>query len=94
MSGMLRICRKFWRGQYPLLFSFWGFYIGGWIVVSFVSGIIAVVPLVLGLRPLAVLVFALALIGYPVWAAVGVWRSAMLTLTRAGGQIWQKLGFC
>lgn len=89
---MIERLRKFWWGLYPLPKSFWGFFIGGWIL-CFLVGMVGATILRLTLDPScdsifdqcgrsrlvpALLVMAILFNGYPFWAAFGVWRSASI----------------
>ncbi len=68
--------KKLWRGEQPLGRAFWVYFVIGQIGFMFLSFFVAVGFLALGLRPLGVLAVTLAVVVYPVFAAIGVWRSA------------------
>lgn len=76
VSTLTRPFLKLWQGQYTLPVSFWAFLILGTILAPVVAMIIDIpfyfagMPQVLG--PLSVF----AMVVYPAFAAVGVWRSA------------------
>jgi hypothetical protein len=68
-------CKKFWRGGYSLPRSFWGFYVLGLFSYLFLCFLIALPLSSLGLKPLGRALLASYFL-YPLWASVGVWRSA------------------
>ena len=68
--------KKLWRGEQPLGRAFWVYFVIGWIGFIFLSVLVGQVFLVAGVRPLAVVVTALSSLVYPVFAGIGVWRSA------------------
>ena len=72
---------KIWRGQHSLPKAFFGFFLLGSMVLAPLAAMIIAVPFVLidqgqGARA----VFFIALIVYPLFSAVGVWRSANVYL--------------
>lgn len=76
VGAVIRPFLKFWQGQYTLPVAFWVFLIPGTILAPLVAMIVDIpfyfsgMPQVLG--PLSVF----AMIVYPAFAGVGVWRSA------------------
>ena len=68
--------RELWRGEQPLSHAFWIYFVMWWIGLFFLSFFVAVGFAVLGLRPLGILANALAVVAYPFFAGIGVWRSA------------------
>jgi hypothetical protein len=72
---------KLWRGNYSLPVAFWAWFILGSFLAPFVAMIVSV-PFYLAEVPLAEMpqlklpLFVVAMIVYPIFAAVGVWRSA------------------
>jgi uncharacterized membrane protein YdjX (TVP38/TMEM64 family) len=68
---------KLWWGQYPLIVSFWRFFIGGWLLLVFGLAITSyLIRLHLEPRFPGPAIGAAVLFAYHCFAAVGVWRSA------------------
>ena len=67
--------KKLWWGQYPLLRSFWGFYLFGMFCAPFVAAIL-MLPVYFISRGAGLAVGATLCAIYYVVATVGVWRSA------------------
>ncbi len=68
--------KKLWRGEQPLGRAFWVYFVIGWIGFIVLSFLVGLALLVIGIRPLAVVVTAFSMLVYPVFAGIGVWRSA------------------
>lgn len=68
--------KKLWQGEQPLGRAFWVYFVMGWIGFVLLSIIPGLAFLVVGIRPLMVVVTAFSMLVYPVFAAIGVWRSA------------------
>jgi uncharacterized protein len=74
---MIRKLQRFWRGQYSLPKSFWGFFFGGMVVVGACAGAISgVLMVLLHTEPIGHRVMTSLWIGYPCLMGIGVWRSA------------------
>lgn len=74
--------RRVWRGQLSLATAFWKVFVVGWFCSAIVGGftyffIYLVCP------PAARFFLLLMLFVYPLWATVGVWRSANSGKSRA-----------
>ena len=69
--------RSLWSGEYPLRTAFWKFFVGGSIFFFLLCFGLGAAFYLVGLRPLMVAIFAIGLIAYPLFASVGVWRSAI-----------------
>lgn len=67
---------KLWRGEYSLPKAFWAFFIFGTVVAPVIAMIVAIPFQLAGMPQAAPPLFFIAMIVYPVFAAVGVWRSA------------------
>jgi hypothetical protein len=89
----MRAMRSFWRGERSLPVAFWGFYVGGWIASTVVGLTISLILLRWPhTGPLRFLVGALFVSGYPVFAAVGVWRSARpSSFTGVAARVWVSI---
>jgi hypothetical protein len=67
---------KLWSGQYSLPKAFWLFFIAGTFLAP-IAAVVIYVPFALaGMRQVRQPLAVVAMIVYPVFAAVGVWRSA------------------
>jgi|SRR5215472_15252330 len=67
--------REFWWGKLSLAASFWNIFIGGWLLCAVIGGF--TYPLIYLVCPLvARFLLLIILFVYPLWATVGVWRSA------------------
>jgi hypothetical protein len=77
-SPQVSALKKLWWGLQPLPTAFWGYYIGGGIVVVLgvsVLGVLLVLLLPVA-RPFAYAIGACIVWAYWITAAIGVWRSA------------------
>ena len=68
--------KKLWRGEQPLGRAFWVYFVVGQIGFVILSILVAMGLLVVGLRPIGILSVVFATFVYPVFAGIGVWRSA------------------
>lgn len=64
---------KNWRGEYPLVISYWAFFVllGNLVGIAFVAVLVTSSP-----SALFILAGVLLQVGLLVWTSVGVWRSA------------------
>ena len=87
---------KLWRGQHSLAKAFWGYLILGSFVAAFVTPFLALPLVLLDQRQAALPVVFTAMIAYPLFAAVGAWRSAnVYLLSDANVPLLRKLyAFC
>lgn len=67
---------KLWRGQYSLPVAFWKFFILGIFLAQFIAGLIGILFYFVGMPQVTQPLFNIATVVYPIFAAVGVWRSA------------------
>jgi hypothetical protein len=79
---------KLWQGRYPLPVAFWLWFIVGWFAAPFIVVILSIPLYFAGIIPLyhpgmqpqevngAFITFYILANAYPLFAAVGVWRSA------------------
>ena len=65
---------KLWRGEYRLLFAFWGFYVGGYLVTA--VGLLPLIAPHIHAQPWRLIVVLLIVVPYNIVSGVGVWRSA------------------
>lgn len=76
VNALISPFAKLWAGQYSLSKAFWLFFIVGTVLAPIIAMIIYIPFALAGMpqvkQPLAIL----AMVAYPVFAAVGVWRSA------------------
>lgn len=67
---------RLWRGEQPLARAFWGYFVLG-SFLALIAGLVVAVPLLLlGIREATTPIILLVRIAYPIFAGVGVWRSA------------------
>jgi hypothetical protein len=69
----MRILKKLWYGQYPLWTTFWSFYVGGYLLISFAG--ITIFNLSGGAAPVRTVGIFIQT-AYLFVASVGVWVSA------------------
>jgi hypothetical protein len=67
---------RLWRGQQPLPRALWLYFFIGSCVAPLVGGILYVPFAMLDMPTARIVLTLLAWVGYPIFAAVGVWRSA------------------
>lgn len=67
---------KLWAGKYSLPVAFWAWFILGSILAPIVAMIVGIPFYLAGLPQVMRPLFVIAMIVYPIFAAVGVWRSA------------------
>ncbi len=75
-AGSVRILKKLWQGDYPLMQSFWGFYVFGCLVVPLFAILVSAAFILIGAPPFAAITFATIFFDYFAIASVGVWQSA------------------
>jgi hypothetical protein len=76
-----------WRGAYPLKFEFWGFFVLGTAICDAASNLLGKSGAA-GVSLFVTWGVQVALfLGYPCFAAVGVWRSAKV------GDVWIRWGW-
>ena len=68
--------KELWRGEQPLGRAFWVYFVMWWIGIFFLSFFVAAFFALIGLRPLVPVIGAMSVLGYPLFAGIGVWRSA------------------
>ena len=70
--------KKLWRGSQPLSTAFWGYYVGGGIVLVLGVSVLGVLLILLlpVARPFAYVIGACLVWAYWITASVGAWRSA------------------
>ena len=79
--------RSFLRGDYSLAASFWLFYVLGFLIASIVLVLVGSALYRLHLEPFGrVLLVSIPL--YPLFAAVGVWRSATAYPFTGAARFW------
>jgi hypothetical protein len=76
VSGITGPFEKLWAGKYSLSVAFWAWFILGSILAPFVAMIVDVPFYLAGIPQVRWSLFMIAMIVYPIFAAVGVWRSA------------------
>ena len=65
-----------WRGQQSLDVAFWFSYFLGFVLSASVAGLVSGLFIVLGQRPLGLVLASIVVLLYCFTATVGVWRSA------------------
>ena len=85
---------KLWRGEQPLGRAFWLYFLAGWIGLLFLAMIVHVALFSIGLRPIGLFIFAAAYLAYPVFAGIGVWKSANVYEYHGFYPIAAKAGVC
>ena len=65
-----------WRGEQPLARAFWLYFLVAWFGCVFVAMLLHVGFSLVGVRPIGLVVLVAAYFVYPLFAAIGVWRSA------------------
>ena len=75
-NALIRPFAKLWAGQYSLPKAFWLFFIAGTVLAPIIAMIIYIPFALAGMPQIRQPLSVLAMVAYPVFAAVGVWRSA------------------
>jgi hypothetical protein len=65
---------RLWRGQFPLIVAFWGFYVAGYLATAAV--LLPLIAPLFNAQPWRLIAVILVVVPYNVVSAVGVWRSA------------------
>lgn len=73
---MVRGLQRLWRGEQPLARAFWLYFVLGWIGFIILAMILHTGFFYAGIRPAGFIIMAAAYLAYPLFAGVGVWRSA------------------
>src|SRR5882757_2663441 len=81
----MNVLRKLWWGQYPLPRVFWGFYVCGFFVSVFLSGLLVFALRSVELHHIGFIFRLCFLATYVFIASVGVWQSAGV---RTASPIW------
>jgi MFS family permease len=91
VGGRMRVLRKLWWGQYPLVQAFWVFYVAGFLGCVVFASITYAVFYAIHARPFGVLAWAFVFTCYLLIASVGVWRSADAYPCTRWWPIWAKI---
>jgi hypothetical protein len=78
---------RFWRGQYSLPRSFWAFYVLGWPIACIGLTLAAIPFFLLHVHPFGG-ILQIGYLLYPLWAGVGVWRSARAYPFTGAARFW------
>jgi hypothetical protein len=78
---------RFWRGEYSLPRSFWGFYVLGYLAAFLVLTLAAIPFFLLHLHPFG-RILQIGYFVYPLWAGIGVWRSAKAYPFTGAARFW------
>jgi len=76
LSRLAEALSRLWRGQMPLARAFWLYFIVGYFVFRILGAIVSWTAYNLAGREAAIPAALVFMVGYPIFAAIGVWRCA------------------